>query len=423
MLFQILGVTAITGILGTAAAAGLASLIIEWQKIPAREGQQGLFFFYMLPVGLIAGAIIGFVTSLIVTSSFWKAQGVAAAALLAASIVAAVLGHYDDTPRTSAGKTYMLVMELRCPKGWNLSNKARAELGNAIWLQPAPGKDVKPVAHGVVDFRGAFDDEPHIIASAYAEQAGSSRYMRLWLGDQLDLTVKAPIPRTPKPEHQQWTEWQTADAPGGPYSYRFRVQDYDEFEAQRPDTPAVLATEREKALAAVKRPDATLKDWLPLFIGENRSPRYYTWDDKTSPELLYLRAHAKELAPFLESKDLEVARLAVFAANSFQEFPRELVKPLATAGRHVLNLIQEARDHDLPGDPDVAGDERADTFFYVWLAAIQRAGGGATQEFRPILSEIETAAKERKSGSIAISVIVKGASEELAKSPAAGSSK
>jgi hypothetical protein len=99
-----------------------------------------------------------------------------------------------------------------------------------------------------------------------------------------------------------------------------------------------------------------------------------------------------ELAPFLQSKDPKVLRQAVFALGALFETPEPLVEPLLVAGRHIPQLIQEARatpvTDDDPGISQQKSQTRALQYFSMWKNAMNNAGPVALVRFQPALAEI-----------------------------------
>jgi hypothetical protein len=249
----------------------------------------------------------------------------------------------------------------------------------------------------------------------WTRDAGSSRYLALRIGDQIEMTVRAPIPKSPKPKDQNWTEWQA----NGKYQIRFRVQDEDEFQQQRHAPEVEFEAARAKSLAAITA-DVKIEDWLPFFEDRSQQSRQYDWQDKTSPELVFVSAHVRDLARPLESKDLDTVRRALYATAVVrrglrEELPEELIRPLADAGRMTLPLLAQAQAQDLPGDPDVLGDQKAWSFFSAWEAAAKRVpnGGLSNAACRLVLEEIHRVAERRHTGSTAMVLIEEHSREAL----------
>jgi hypothetical protein len=147
----------------------------------------------------------------------------------------------------------------------------------------------------------------------------------------------------------------------------------------------VFQETRRKALTAMPS-DAPLSQWLPFF--EDERQKAFAYSSGVYPELDAINARPSELVPLLRSRDGNVMRRAVFAAAALDPVPAALIEPLVSAGRHVIELIQVARAGALPGDPDLAAEDVAYSFFFYWQLAMEHCGVAAKEQYRGMLQEI-----------------------------------
>jgi hypothetical protein len=409
----IVGVTALTTVVGGLAATAVAALLIEWLQISNFEGGSGYFAFFVVTAGVVAGFITGFLSAIICHSGFLKTQGYATGIIALLAVVAAVLPVLlnDKGPKID-GESLVLQVELRCPVGWR-PEKSRAALehGNFCWLQEDPG-DASMAENRI---RGGglalTQDNGRWIATGGfdLESTRKHRYVRMFLGTQTNASIEVPLPRHPGRDYKNWSGWSAAgffaqkDQPVQPgYDYRFRVQGATEYARAHPNPDTVVQEAYKQARAALP-PDPSVAQLAPLF--ENVDGK--TTDFYSEPAVwTILEARHAELVPLLRSGDPKTRRQAIRVAGHFQHLPPDLIGPVAEAGTEIVDLIRQANAANAD-EPDLPAEERAFDYYGLWIQAMRNGGEKAPAAWKPVLERVESAAlagsKEGRIHDIAVS--------------------
>ena len=105
------------GALGGLLAGCIASLCVQWYHISSFEGESGYYVVEIALGGILAGLIVGAVTTLLVMQhqgSFAKGLGISIAILLAAAAVSLGLAWlFGDVPPTLDGNNRQLLAEVQ----------------------------------------------------------------------------------------------------------------------------------------------------------------------------------------------------------------------------------------------------------------------------------------------------------------------
>ncbi|HEY3741425.1 MAG TPA: hypothetical protein VGL53_16350 [Bryobacteraceae bacterium] len=390
-----IGVTLLTTLAGGAAGVALANFVIYWQEISNREGSSGYLVLILTGLGLLGGFIIGLATALAVRSDFWKAQAWAVGVVVAVALFAGVLTVVlDDHGPTFDGDKIVLEVELKCPRGWTLDNRAKSEMGASCWMQKNPStaqNDPNPFDLGGVDVDAAREVDGQIVMPVSVELAHTrkNRFLRVFIGKKTDVTFKIPLPAKPGAKAMEWTGWLPAPQD---YSFRCRIQKKADFDRVHVSKHDLFEQARAKALAAMP-PNAPLEKWLPFFDEDRGGARSFVGVTGPTPELDVLHAHLEALIPLLRSSDPTTIRQAVFAASQFEPLPPPIVAPMIEAGRGVVEILKAARAVGTPDDPDLVGENRAYNYFFYWNAALERSAGADAPERRAVLEAIEREAQ------------------------------
>jgi hypothetical protein len=415
-----IGVILITTVLGGLAAAGVAALLIELLKISNFEGGAGYFAVFVTLIGIAGGFITGLITTLSVRSDFWRAQAWAGGTILVLGVLGVVLPvvFNDDGPKLN-GENIALQVELKGPPGWKPDrSRAGQTHGNFCWIQQyaadAPTEQNRTNGGGI---RLGQRDSAWITSSSFdLDDTRSHRYVRIFLGQTVDISIDVPLPRHPGKEFTEWRPWTSAglysqkDAPVPPgYSWRFRVQTVSADRKEFPESDAQLDAYRKEHLDGL-RPEDPLAKWLPIFEGPDGEPQ-----QPPNREAMQSMLHERpaELGQLLLSADRNVRRTAVFAAAAYYpRVPESILQPLVAAGEHTVELIQEAAAAN-PDEPDLAAENRAYTYYSYWSMAVNNGEDEAGRQPKhlqlaePVFEKIERAAligpKEGKIHDIATS--------------------
>lgn len=394
-----IGVILISTVLGGLAAAGVAALLIQLLQISNFEGGSGYFAAFVTVTGIVAGFILGLIATLAVRSDFWRVQAAAAGAILVLAVLGVVLPVVlnDEGPKLN-GENLTLQIELKSPPGWKPDrSRAGQTHGNFCWLQQyaadAPTEQNRINRGGI---RLAQRDSAWIAGSSFdLRDTRSDRYVRIFLGKTVDISIDVPLPRHPGREFKEWSSWTASglypqkDAPVPPgFSWRFRVQTVSADRQEFPESQAKLDAYRREHLHGL-RPEDPLAKWLPIFEGPDGEPQQLP-----NPNAIQsmLQDRPTELAQLLLSTDRNVRRTAVFAAATYYpRVPQSVIQPLAAAGGHTVELIQEAAAAN-PDTPDLAAENRAYTYYHYWAMAVSNGGEEAGRLSKPVFEKIERAA-------------------------------
>jgi hypothetical protein len=222
---------------GGAAAFGLANFLIYWLQIPNREGASGYFAVFVITAGVIGGFLVGLATALLVHSGFWRTQGYALGIVLALTVVAAILPIVlDDQGPTLDGDKLVVEVELKCPRGWAPDNESRSERGSFCWLQEKAvdaALDANPIVLGGLTLKAAPESDGQWMVACVVplKKSSRNRYLRIFVGQNTDVTIQLPLPAKPGAADKPWSPWTTAGflpQSGKPvvvdYAFRRRVQ-------------------------------------------------------------------------------------------------------------------------------------------------------------------------------------------------------
>ena len=229
-------VVLLTSAAGAGAAAILANFLVDQLQIPAREGAAGYFSVFVIATGLVCGFIVGLATALTMQSGFWKVQGYALAITAVLTVLAGIITvALDDHGPKLDGDQLVLEVELKCPPNWQ-PDAASKEKSNFCWLQRDPvDADLRanPIVSGTDTMKTSADTSGQYLVSCGVPLTTTrkNRYMRVFVGDSLDITIQVPLPRKPGAPYKQWSQWtdntflpQPGKPPAPGYSYRFRVR-------------------------------------------------------------------------------------------------------------------------------------------------------------------------------------------------------
>lgn len=393
-----IGVVFVTTAAGACAGIAVADFLIHRLQIPNREGASGYFAVFVTGMGIAGGFLVGLVTALVARSGFLQAQGYALGGVAVLAIAGAVLPIVlDDEGPTLNGEKLVAEVELKCPPGWKPDNNAKSRGGGFCWVQfqAADGPlEQNPIVSGGLTMDAPATGGAFVLRCAIdLTRTTRHRYMRVFSGNQTDVTIPLPFPAHPRPADREWTAWTSTgflpqkDRPvPRDYAFRCRVRSDAEYKRDHPDPAEAQREAREKAVAAMPA-GAPVADWLRFFEDDAAKP--LPFPSGTNPQVEFVKAHAAELGPLLRSSDGTVVRQAVFAAATLDPVPPSLVAPLAVAGRHVIQLLHAAHDGALPGDPDLLAEQHAYNFFFYWDQAMAHTGDAGTRDRLAVLREIE----------------------------------
>lgn len=229
-----LAVGVLTGLVAMVGAGWVAALVAYWYRMSSFEGASGYFLVGMALVGLLAGLVIGLVTSRLVAhaahpgflTALGLSLGVVAGSLLVIGATARLLA---DVPPRLDGEELTLQIELRWPEGRDPSvlpdstewlvrlgsvrgGRMRVSVEGPLWREDArleDGRWIVPGAAEVFTSRG-------------------TRLLEVLPTGLVPTGFAVPLPRRPGPKQLAWSDWlpriAAGDAdPSTGFRYRFRV--------------------------------------------------------------------------------------------------------------------------------------------------------------------------------------------------------
>lgn len=211
-------VAVILAVAGAVGAFWMASLAVDWLRIPAREGEAGYFAVLMGLLGIVAGAVVGLVVSRYAGGAGFGgfARGLGSAAAVLAALIGAggllAWMQYDPVPM-AGGRGLMLEVEVRGPRGMAFEVPAGQEISwestpLKVWLGAHGGGS----ASGELRFAEAKAEGDRRIIPGTIRIVTSKR--SLYLGLQRGATdpahyITVEMPRPLDPERSQWSDWRT----------------------------------------------------------------------------------------------------------------------------------------------------------------------------------------------------------------------
>lgn len=213
-------VAVILAVAGAVGAFWMASVAVDWLRIPAREGEAGYFAVLMGLFGIVGGAAVGLVVSRYAGGAglggFARVVGVSAAVLAALIGAGGLLAwmQYEPVPMVAA-RALMLEIEVRGPRGMVFEVPAGQEtswesLPLSVWLGAHGGGS----AGGVLRFADATaEGDRRIVPGGIPIVTGKrSVYLGLQRGASAPAHyITIEMPRPLDPDHPQWSDWRSFD--------------------------------------------------------------------------------------------------------------------------------------------------------------------------------------------------------------------
>jgi hypothetical protein len=414
-----LAVALLTGVLGLVAAGYVMSLCVRWYRISSFEGGSGYAVIGVALVGGVAGTVLGLVVARMVAgegfSGFLKAFGVAGGLALALAAVAAWIARsLADVPPTIDGRELELDVEIRLPV--DVKSSPAAGSGES-WteLHSVSGGTVRKSVRG--DLRPAearLEDGRWIVpGSVRLFTTRGKRSLGIHLHGEALTGYLLPLPAEPGPEHEEWSPWgPRPPAPNPPWpdtkpSYRFRVRKVPD--APAPPSPEAVAAEEaaeERARFDATAPDASLATWM-AWTSEGVAA------DLRAQALARIAARpalVDEMSALMRSDDTQSAADAMRLVERLPSPPRELVAPVAEAGRDIAARIRRFNATRPEDDPSCEGAADAAVRFGAWMVAVRTLREKCGGDFTPELGEILVLSRVRSDSHVMRSDVLRVAS-------------
>ncbi len=222
-----------TAFVGCLLAVFVGDYLTRLAHVPEMEGQRGMtVFFLCVPLGILAGLIIGIISSILVRrqalAGFFIAQGWA---LLIVCVVAGLLVGVpyvlSDKPPRIDGKRVELQFELRAPPAFQIPDQP-----NGYSIRVSLYTDNQQSRFAFIDWSGITKDANHITIPGNVPLLTHSKARSLLasIGNEPagSQFIELKIPPAPRKQDESWSEWifatQRADLGPVPEPERFAVR-------------------------------------------------------------------------------------------------------------------------------------------------------------------------------------------------------
>jgi len=201
-----------TAFVGCLLAFFVGDYLTRLAHVPEMEGQRGMtVFFLCVPLGILAGLVIGIVSAILVRrqglAGFLIAQGWSL--LIVCGVAGLLVGVpylLSDKPPRLDGKRLELQFELRAPATFKIP-----EQPDGYSIQVSLYTDNQQTRFAFIDWNGITKDAEHIIIPGTVPLLTHSKTRSLLAsisnepaGSQF---IELKIPPTPRKENETWSEW------------------------------------------------------------------------------------------------------------------------------------------------------------------------------------------------------------------------
>ncbi|PYK34365.1 MAG: hypothetical protein DME54_08825 [Verrucomicrobia bacterium] len=202
----------LTAIVGCVLAFFVGDYLTTLAHVPEMEGQRGMtVFFLCVPLGILAGLVIGIVSAILVRrqglAGFLIAQGWSL--LIVCGVAGLLVGVpylLSDKPPRLDGKRLELQFELRAPATFKIP-----EQPDGYSIQVSLYTDNQQTRFAFIDWNGITKDAEHIIIPGTVPLLTHSKTRSLLAsisnepaGSQF---IELKIPPTPRKEDETWSDW------------------------------------------------------------------------------------------------------------------------------------------------------------------------------------------------------------------------
>jgi len=233
-------VALVTAVGGGILAIFVGDYLTKLAHVPEMEGQRGMtVFFLCVPLGIIAGLVIGITASILIrrqgAAGFLVAQGWS---LLVVCGIAGLLGGVpyllSDKPPKLDGKRLDLEFEVRAPATFKIPEKP-----NGYSIRASLYTDNQQSRFAFIDWSGITKDTNHITIPGKVPLLthSKSRSLLASIGNEPagSQFIELKIPPAPGKQDESWSEWIFATQRGdlGPvpeperFAVRYRVRTVD----------------------------------------------------------------------------------------------------------------------------------------------------------------------------------------------------
>ena len=205
-------VALLTAIVGCVLAFFVGDYLTTLAHVPEMEGQRGMtVVFLCVPLGVLAGLVIGIVSSILVrrrgVAGFLVSEGWSLLIVCGvAGLLAGVPYLLSDKPPRIDGKRLELQFELRAPATFHIPDQP-----DGYSIQVSLYTDNQQTRFAFIDWNGITKDAEHIIIPGTVPLLTHSKTRSLLAsisnepaGSQF---IELKIPPTPRKEDETWSDW------------------------------------------------------------------------------------------------------------------------------------------------------------------------------------------------------------------------
>jgi hypothetical protein len=202
----------ITAFVGCVLAFFVGDYLTRLAQVPEMEGQRGMtVFFLCVPLGILAGLVIGIVSAIVVrrrgSAGFLVAQGWSLLIVCGiASLLAGVPYLLSDKPPTIDGKHLELQFELRAPATFKIPDQP-----DGYSIRVCLYTDNRQNQYAFIDWNGITKDAEHATVPGHVPLLTHSKTRSLLasLGNEpvASQFIELRIPPAPRKEDETWSDW------------------------------------------------------------------------------------------------------------------------------------------------------------------------------------------------------------------------
>ncbi len=387
-------VAALTGALGLIVAGLVTAACSEWLHVSSREGAAG---YLMVAVALVGGAVafvLGLGLSRMVAGmpepGFFKALGISCGAVLALGGGALGLGWLkaDFSPKID-GQNLELAIEVRTPKGFVLPKRTE-EYGIYACVRVAGSRRYQP--RGELALADARQENGGWLVSAVVPlgTSSSNKVLDVHFSDTHDLSFRLPLRSHPSRSDTEWSAWVDSAWDVGqaepPKEKKFNLRYQVQLVVPPPpaEDPATKEAAAEQAKFDALGAHSPIQDWFPAI-------QYGTTDARWAIAVGHITArpsYVAELSALMVATEDELATGALSLVPRLPSPQPALLAPMATAGRHIAELIRKFNATTPEQDPNQRGADSVAARFGAWSDAARALREKSGGDFTPELGEI-----------------------------------
>jgi hypothetical protein len=233
-------IASFTAFVGCVLGFLVGDYLTKLAHVPEMEGQRGMtIFFLCVPLGILAGLVIGIISSILVRrqgfAGFSLAQGWSLLIVCGlAGLLAGVPYLLSDKPPTIGGKRLELQFELRAPATSEIPNQPDGDSVRVCLYT-----DNRQDRYAFIDWNAITKDAEHSTIPGHVPLLTHSKTRSLLalIGNEPagSQFIELKIPPAPRKEDETWSDWifatQRADLTAVPESermaLRYRVRPVD----------------------------------------------------------------------------------------------------------------------------------------------------------------------------------------------------